>query len=250
MVARKSSPKRSVATFATLCLAALLTTGCATAPAKYGTRARFSPAFQGYVMAKDNGSDDPGASDWVLVLRDPLSGKKLRCREEVVAWRELHEDLAVDLVRDHNADTAALVATGAFYGPLLVVHPVGALVMAEALLAQAQLYDTLRSPNAKELLARGIVLFRRQRYPQAVNAIEHALAKDAAVGMLDKAFFYLGLAYLEGGNPERARLALSMFMDRAAVRDVDAYRAADGALATLAVARAPCGSTEPIELHW
>jgi tetratricopeptide (TPR) repeat protein len=236
--------------FAALCLAALLTMGCATAQGTYGTRARFSPAFQGYVMAVDNGSDDPGANDWVLVLRDPLSGNKLRCHEDVVAWRELHEDLAVDLVRDHNAETAALVAAGAVYGPLLVVHPVGAVIMAEALLAQARLYDNLRSANAKQLLARGIVFFRRERYPQAVSAIEHALAKDAAVGIFDKAFFYLGLAYLEENNPGRARLALSMFMDRAAVRDVDAYRTAEAALATLAVTRAPCGSTEPIELRW
>jgi hypothetical protein len=122
--------------------------------------------------------------------------------------------------------------------------------MAEALLAQASLYDKLRSANAKELLARGIVLFRRQRYPQAVSAIEHALAKDGTVGILDKAFFYLGLAYLEENNPERARLALSMFVDRAMVRDVDAYRTADAALARLAAPRAPCGSTDPIELHW
>jgi hypothetical protein len=225
-------------------------TGCATAPKVYGTRARFSPAFQGYVMAVDNGSDDPGVRDSVLVLRDPLSGNKLHCREDVLAWRELHEDLALDLVRDRNAGTAAAVAANALFAPLLAVHPVGGLIMAEAIMAQAQLYHHLRSPNATELLARGIVLFRRRRYPQAVEAIERALAKDAAVGILDKALFYLGFAQLENNNPSRARLALSMFMDRAAVRDVDAYRAAEAALRELDVARTPCASTEPVELHW
>jgi hypothetical protein len=244
------STLRSYATLAPLCLTALFATGCATAPAVYGTRARFSPAFQGYVMAVDNGSDDPGVRDSVLVLRDPLSGNKLRCREDVLAWRELHEDLALDLVRDRNAAITAAVATNTLFAPLLAVHPVGGMLMAEAMMTEAQLYKHLRSPNATELLARGIVLFRRQRYPQAVETIERALAKDAAVGILDKALFYLGLAQLENGNPERARLALSMFMDRAAVRDVDAYRAADAALDQLDMTRTPCASTEPVELHW
>jgi hypothetical protein len=249
-VARRRWIHRSLATRTALLLAALLMTGCATAPAVYGTRARFSPAFQGYVMAVDNGSDDPSASDRVLLLRDPLSGNKLRCRNDVVAWRELHEDLAVDHVRDHNAETAASIATSTLFGPLLAVQPMGGLIMAEALVTQAMLYNDLRSANATELLARGIVLYKRQRYPQAAKTIERALAKDAAVGILDKAFFYLGLSYKEDNNPARARLALSMFMDRAAVRDVDAYRAAEAALLTLDVARAPCASTEPVELHW
>src|SRR6185295_15782347 len=105
-------------------LVLLITTGCGTAPAVFGTRARFSPAFRGYVMAAENGSDDPGARDKVLVLRDPLTGKKLRCREDVVEWRELHEDLAVDRVRDDNAAVAVAVTTGTVFAPLLVVQPV------------------------------------------------------------------------------------------------------------------------------
>ena len=41
--------------------------GCASAPTVYGERARFSPAFQGYVMARNNGSDDP---DMHMYLRE------------------------------------------------------------------------------------------------------------------------------------------------------------------------------------
>ena len=155
-------------------LAALLSTGCATASSEFGTRARFSPAFQGYVMAADQGSDDPGAQEKVLVLRDPLTGNKLRCREEVVAWRELHEDLAEDRVRDDKA----------------------------------------------------------------------------ALAVLDKAYFYLGLSYYVVGRRDRARLALSMFVDRALVRDVEAYRTSEGVLRALGVPRAACASTEPVELHF
>jgi hypothetical protein len=235
---------------ASLCLAALLTIGCARAPAVFGTRARFSPAFQGYVMAVDNGSDDPGAHDKVVVLRDPLTGNKLRCQKDVIEWRELHEDLAVDRVRDDNAAIAAAVTAGTLFAPLLVVQPIGSAATVEALMATSRLYDTLRSDDATQLLARGIVLYRRQRYPQAARMIERALAKDGTVGILDKAFLYLGLSYNEEGHRDRARLALLMFVERAVVRDVDAYRTAETKLRTLDVELDPCASTEPVELHW
>jgi tetratricopeptide (TPR) repeat protein len=233
-----------------LSLIALSTIACASAPAELGTRARFSPAFQGYVMAAANGSDDPGPDERVLVLRDPLTGNKLRCREQVLEWRELHEDLAADHVHDRNVAVAVAVTTGAVFAPLLAVQPVGGLVLAEALLAGGQLYDKLSSDDATELLAHGIALYNRKRYPKAAQIIERALAKDSAVGTLDVAYLYLGLSYDQQGNKARARLALSTFVDRAAVRDVDAYRNAESTLKTLGVKRARCASTEPVELHW
>jgi hypothetical protein len=146
------------------CFLAQAATGCATAPAVFGARARFSPAFQGYVMAAGTGSDDPGAAEEVLVLRDPLTGKKLRCREDVVEWRELHEDLAADRVRDDNVAVAAAVTGSVLFGPLVVVHSVGGLVMAEALLTTSAIFEDLRSHDATKLLARGIVFYRRERY--------------------------------------------------------------------------------------
>lgn len=235
----------------TIALVLLLTaTGCGTAPATFGTRARFSPAFNGYVMAADSGSDDPDSRAKVLLLRDPLTGKKLRCRENVIEWRELHEDLAVDRVRDDNAAVAAAVTAGTLFAPLLVVQPVGGLVMAEALLTTSMLYEDFRSENATRLLARGIALHRRKRYPQAARMIERALAKDGTVGVLDKAYLFLGLSYHEQGIRDRARVALQMFLERSAVRDVDAYRSAESALRDLDVAQLPCGSTEPVDLHW
>jgi tetratricopeptide (TPR) repeat protein len=230
--------------------AALALAGCATAPETFGSRARFSPAFQGYVMAPENGSDDPDNDDTVLLLRDPLSGKKLRCREDVVAWRELHEDLATDLVHDENTAVAVGVGTGAIFGPLLVVEPVGGLVLAEAMLTAGVLYDDLSSDDATELLGAGIALFGRKRYRQAAILIERALAKDPTIGIVDKAYLYLGLSYAELPNQPRARLALSMYVNRAGVRDVDSYRLAESVLKDLGVVRGPCDSAEPVNLHW
>lgn len=236
---------------APLLLAALLAMpACATAPETFGTRARYSPAFHGYVMATEDGSDDPAPGQTTLLLRDPLTGEKLRCREEVVDWRELHEDLASDLVEDENAAVAAGATTGALFAPLLVVEPVGALVLAEAMITGGALFDDLASDDATELLAAGIVLFRRHRYRQASALIERALAKDASVGVEDKAYLYLGLAYAHERKHDRAVLALDMFIARAGVRDVEAYREAERALAKLGAPVEGCSSTEPVELSW
>jgi hypothetical protein len=228
----------------------LALSACMKASTTFGSQARFSPAFQGYVMAKDGGSDDPGEDDTVLVLRDPITGKKLRCRDEVATWRELHEDLAVDQARDHNVAVAAGTTSAVVFTPLLVVQPTGALLLAEAIFVNDGLYNDFRSANATELLAGGIRLYKRKRFHQATTLIERALAKDASVGIFDKAFFYLGLSYAEQNNEGRARLALATFVDQAGVRDVHAYRKAEMKLGELGVRRKPCDSVEPVELHW
>ncbi len=230
------------------CLSAVF--GCASTSAVYGERARFSPAFQGYVMASNDGSDDPGKEDKVLLLRDPVTGNKLRCREDVLEWRELYEDTAVDQLHDHRAAIAAGVTAGAIFGPLLAVQPVGGLLLWEGLTATQDLYELFRSDDAAKLLAAGIHLYDRKRYPQASLFIERALAKDGDMGTSQKAYYYLGLAYVEQGKHKRARTALSAFMDRAAVRNVDDYRKAESTLKALGVVRKACGSMEPVELYW
>lgn len=235
--------------FGALVLAPLLA-GCSTAQGVYGDHARYSPAFHGYVIAPENGSDDPSEDDPVLLLRDPLTGNKLSCRKEALAWRELHEDLAADIVHDENVAVAVGITGGIFFGPLIVVDPVGTLVFAEAMITTDALYEGFRSENATELLANGVALFRRKRFLQAIRVIERALAKDATVGVFDKGYLYLGLAHDAHGDEERAKLALTMFIDRAAVRDVSAYRIATSTLKRLDVERDPCASLAPVELYW
>lgn len=224
--------------------------GCASAPAVYGDRARFSPAFQGYVMAANDGSDDPGKDDTVLLLRDPVTGNKLRCREDVLEWREIYEDVAVDQLHDGRAAIAAGVTGGAIFGPLLAFQPVGGLVVLEALSVTQAFYDLLRSDDPEKLYATATLLYDRKRYPQASLLIERALARDSSVGTTHKAYYYLGLSYAEQGKRARARIALSAFMDRAAVRDADGYRRAEATLRSLGVVRKPCASIDPVELYW
>lgn len=230
-------------------IALLATSACTSAPEVYGTHARYSPAYQGYVMAKDGGSDDPAEGETVLLLRDPVTGDKLRCHEEVLEWRELHEDLAVDQAHDDNVATGVGITTGLVFGPLIAMQPVGALVLAESMLTADMLYGDLASDDAPELLAAGIQLYKRKRFAQASVVIERALGKGP-VGVFDKAYLYLGLAYREQKKLDRARLALGLFIDRSSVRDVNAYREAEKALAELGVASTGCESREPVELYW
>lgn len=234
-----------------LCMMVLvIATGCASGPAVFGNEARYSPAFAGYVMAKDRGSDDPDSRDEVLVLRDPLTGKKLRCQNEVTRWRELHEDLAADRAHDDNTAIAVGVVTGAVFGTLAAPSPVGALVLAEGMMTSDALYEAFASASGTALLARGVVLYKRKRFRQAAETIERALAKDPSVGINDQAFFYLGMSYAETKQSARAKVALEQFLDRANVRDVKAYRSATKKLGELGVRRPECGSTDPVELHW
>lgn len=244
----KDHPCRWLALMFPLFLAA--SAGCASAPQVYGDRARFSPAFQGYVMAPNDGSDDPGKDDAVLLLRDPVAGTKLRCQEDVLQWRELYEDVAADQIHDNHAAIAAAVTSGAFFAPFLAVSPVGGLLLTEAMYTGQALYDALRSANATELLAAAVVFHRRQRFQRATLLIERALAKDSTIGTANSAYLYLGLSYFEQGDQDRARAALNAFVERAAVRDIDGYRKAEATLSTLGLTREPCDSMEPVELHW
>jgi tetratricopeptide (TPR) repeat protein len=224
--------------------------GCAAAPEVFGTKARYSPAFGGYVMAKEDGSDDPAPSATVLLLRDPVTGRKVRCRDEALQWREIYEDVAVDQIEDAHAGIAAGVTGGLLFGPLLVIQPLGALTLSEAMLSTGALYDDMRTETGEELFARAMVLYRRERYRAAAATIELALAKDPSVGLFHEAYLYAGLAYRRIGEPARAKTALTAFVERAGVRDVEAYRRAEQELAALGVRAKPCGSAGPVDLHW
>jgi tetratricopeptide (TPR) repeat protein len=223
--------------------------GCATPLAELGDHAYFSPAFRGYVMARHDGSDDPASDEPVLLLRDPLTGSKLRCREEVERWRELHEDLAVDRIRDERAGIAAGTTAGVIFGPLAALQPLGAVSVYQALLVGSAMYQGLSSDDAYELLEQGFALHRRKRHAQAAARFERALAKDPAIGVLSKAYFFLGIAYLEQKKHDDARLALLLFQDRAAVRDVVAFRKAEARLAELGLPTEIC-AREPVKIHW
>ncbi len=234
-----------------LLAAALLTaSGCATPLNQFGDHARFAPAYRGYVLAAHNGSDDPDSGATVLLLRDPLTGNKLRCQDEVEHWRELYEDVAVDQVQDENAAIAAGTTTGLVFGPIVALNPVGAAATIEGVMFGDLMYDMLSSDDADELLAGGVALFERTRYATSAMFIERALAKDPSVGVWGKAYYYLGMAYDKQRQEDSARKALRLFVQRAGVRDVDAYRKAEKQLEEIGDAFDECEAAEPVKVYW
>jgi hypothetical protein len=230
------SLSRWLTSTAAVCL--FLNAGCASAPAVYGERARFSPAFQGYVMAANDGSDDPGKDDTVLLLRDPVSGEKLRCREHVLEWRELHEDLAVDEIQDHRA----AIAAGR--------HDVGDLRAGRRAPAAGRASRSWRArgrprPSTISCARRAPPIWSRpeRACTTASGTRSRAFAsstrsrRTAPSGWGRRRSTFLGLSYMEQGKRDRAAKALTAFLDRAAVRDVDGYREAEAALKALGAPR-------------
>ena len=117
-------------------------------------------------------------------------------------------------------------------------------------MAGNSMYAALGSDDAVQLLVKGVKETRRRRYRRAVRLFERALAKDGSVGIYDKAYFHLGMSYAQLHADDRARLALSLFVDRAGVRDVTAYRVAEATLSRLGVQPHACRSTDPVAVYW
>jgi tetratricopeptide (TPR) repeat protein len=230
-------------------LFALWACGCATPRESYGRHARYSPAFRGYVMAPESGSDDPSVGDTVVVLRNPLTDGKLRCREEVDEWRAINEDYAADLLHDEHAAIASGVTAVSIFAPLMVLQPLGSLGVAASASTDGLIYEGLKTDDAYTLLTRGVELYRRARYAQAASELERALSKSSAIGVYSKAYYFLGHAYAKLGKADRARLTLGLFVERSVVRDVNAYRKAEATLADLGLWYAPC-SRRPVKIHW
>ena len=224
--------------------------GCATSAEAFGERARYSPAFRGYVLGPYDGSHDPPAGETAILLRDPLTGDKLVCAEQIHAVREIFEDVATERLHDDRVAIGVGVGVGVAMGPIAALQPLGATSLMLAMLGAETLYDGLASDDAEELLERAIALSERERHAQAERLFVHALARDPIIGIVDKAYLHLGKSLLAQGKRDDARLALSLFVVRAGVRDAEAYDEAESLLAELGVELEPCNSRDPVPLHW
>lgn len=243
------------------CLLVLTLTGCASPAGRYGTEARYAPAYRSYVLAAYQGSDDPDSGEPALVLVDPLTRRKLRCEAEVRRWIHVHEDVAADLVHDDNvalasgivslagvtAVGAALPVTLGLAAPAAQAMTVGGLLAMDtgALIALAA-----SSRDGASLYADGRTLFVRQRYQQASLVLERAVTKEPALSLHELALYELGVAYAKTGREDDARAALGAFVDHAMIRDAKAYRSAEGWLSYLGADLPDCASQEPVALRW
>jgi len=225
----------------------LLISGCASPAGRWGREARYAPALRGYVLTAESGSDDPTEGAPTMVLTDPLTGEKLQCQEQVARWIAPHQDHAEALVHDENVELATAIG----FAPVLAA---GIYLIVPGLgLMQAGMVtsDIASSDDPAAILAEGEDQVRRRRFDEGRISLERALVRDASLAQYTTLLLHLGVAYAELDRREEAVRALRAFIHRAAVRDVKAYRAAEGWLETLGSGvKVECRSRDPYPLRW
>jgi hypothetical protein len=235
---------------------ALFVTGCAAATpeSKYGHTAAYSPVYRAYVLTKADlskgaaGSASPGpGGPEVLLLRDPLTDDKIRCREQLVGWLDAQARATDTEVRSNYDMNRSLVIMGPFTlataAVLMPVVVLGGLSLTPHLIADY--------PSEHTYYEQGARAFAAGRYGEARQALETSISLDALFrGRKAYALYYLGLAYEQEHQEELARRAFVAFVRRAMVADATAYSEAEARLARLGAEVPGCESTAPVTLSW
>jgi hypothetical protein len=228
------------------CLAPLVTASLGCTPAGlYGNEARYAPDQRGYVVARSLGSEDR------LVLSNPITGKKIRCREQLEPYFAAVTRETATRMHDENVAAIAalpesllLLPVGLIGGVLVVGHDV--------FLAPPQALNRLMSsPSADSLYESGKRAFDEKRFSEAELLFERALGKRGANPNVQRSSYFLGILYEREGRSRDAVRAYVEFIERAVVRDEKAYAEAEEHLAALEPkALAPCRSQETLTFAW
>ena len=254
-----------------LLLACLANVGCPSPRAVYGNTAFYSPDHRGYVVSVDvDGNIGPRDSrdargPWIA-LRDPITLDKVRCREDVASVLAANSDGLAALNRDRNANEASLYSDPAIVSAGYTVAGLGyALVDFTAAPYWA---ESPRSPPG--VMNDGLLAFRSGDYPRASHLLEAALLRNywygddlfdnlryavaarppRSMGETTHALYYLGLAYEQERQNERAVRALRAFVNHSLVSDAAAYEVAEARLARLGHPMPPCVSSLPVAITW
>jgi tetratricopeptide (TPR) repeat protein len=208
--------------------------------------ARYSHYVRGYVVTHNELERANGPRGDTLILRDPLSGTKVRCREQLVTWLGAQTRGADGVVRDGHDLMVSMgvmmpftIAAGA--GLILITMPFGAVSWTPHWIAGP--------PTEATHYRRGIEAFRAGRYDEAARDLETSLAmfpSGGALGGHTYVLYYLGLAYEQLHRDDVARETLRAFVERAGVANDKAYETAEERLARLGVEPSNCASIAPV----
>lgn len=233
-------------------LVALGPLGClGSGEAQYGDVAQYSPVYRAYVVTKEDSRNAGNAggtavapSGNVLVLRDPITLDKLRCRESLPPWMDAQGRGA-----DVNVRLQGSVRnTGIAMSPFVVV---GAVVGGALLAVGFAPYFLAHPPSGDNWYDRGTAFFREGKYEDARSAFETSLSADAGERTLRSyALYYLGLSYEQLRQDDRAREALTTFVRRTAVANAAEFQAAEERLARLGAPIPSCESTARVPMKW
>jgi hypothetical protein len=232
-------------------------TGCASTSAdeRFGHEARYVPAFRGYAVSRRTTfANADEAHEQAVLLRDPLRGTKIRCREDaeptIAAWSDAIAQQVHDFGWGERSYLAMLpFSLAAIYGDIFFVKPMDAF---------ARLPLEVERSRPYELLFRDAMIdFRAGNYDAAARNLEIVSVKTDIergharyFGNVEYLPYYLGLAYEQRGDRDRARIALRRFVDTSWAYDEAAYDVADARARSLGEPEHECRSQEPIELGW
>ena len=218
-------------------------TGCS-AQARYGNEIRYAPSYRSYVLAAPEATDDPDPDDGGIVLRDPITKRKLRCRQDLERWLEPYRQKTLDDVHDEHWTIASIIIMAPATTVAALATDAFELSFGVAMLP----YGLARSEDGLSIYERGVEAFAREDWETAARLMDLAMVKDAfGVGL---ASYYAGIAYANMGRTEHARVALTAFVERSLVQEVTAYRNAERWLDYLDSPIPECRSQEPVAVVW
>lgn len=220
--------------------------GCAPAAREVlGDVARYSPADAAYVM---------GEGPEPVVLRDPLTGEKLRCRDELERAAPALSDALDDVVHDRRGRLVARASLA----PITAVGTAGTM-LGRGLLSPAMGVSALvSSPQPRTLYERASAAFAAGRFEESRSLYQslvigggrgEALCCDLPRAWLDLSLYYLALSDEALHRDEEAAAAFAAFLNTATLRDEARYRDAEQRLARLRAVPA-CTSRADFTMAW
>jgi hypothetical protein len=224
----------------------LLLAACApTAHERFGDVARYAPGYAAYVMG---GGGDP------VILRDPVTGEKIRCREDLERVAPALAGALADEARDRRARAVAPMALG----PLTAAGR-AALMIGEGLWYPATEIDELvASPQPRQVYTAARAAFLSGRFGEArerflVLVVDRgrgdAGVDDLPRALVEQSLYYLALCDEQLHLEDEARAAFHRFLSTSSVEDEARYRDAEARLARLGV-ETRCGSRADLAFAW
>ena len=228
-----------------LALFALPLLGCApTAHDRLGDLAHYAPAFAGYVA---------GSGAELVILRDPITSEKIRCREDLERVARAVAAAAEDGLHDRHARRVA----DATFAPLTLFNRAAMMVGTGALFPAAAIVDVSVSANRRDLYLGARELFIAGRVDAAREQfLGVILAQDSVITPLpqpwiERSIYYLGVCDDALHRTREAGEELSRFLLTASTPDEERYLDAERRLARLDPAAVPaCHSQAPFEMAW
>ncbi|MFT3770383.1 MAG: hypothetical protein QM820_33565 [Minicystis sp.] len=227
-------------------ISCLLLSACApTAHERFGDVARYAPRHAGYVVGDD---DDP------VILRDPVTAEKIRCRADLERVAPALADSLEDAARDRHARTVSQVALG----PFTLAGKAAGMVAAGLLYPVLKFDEIFASAQPRQIYVKAREAFLAKRFAEAralfLTLIINKGHGDAIIDDLPPAFvehslYYVAVCDEALQRDEEAKEAFRQFLSMSAAPNEERYRDAEARLARLE-GKPGCASRSDFLFTW